>query len=62
MVMLVAILAGALCGLGWGLSGLCPGPAIANVGLLRWDLLSFVLAMVAGMLVADRLARLSARA
>jgi len=44
------LLAGAvLFGLGWGLSGLCPGPAIASLAALDPDLLVFVAAMLAGM-------------
>ncbi len=42
-------------GLGWGLVGLCPGPALANLVTLRGDILLFVAAMVVGMLVHDRL-------
>ena len=40
---------GALFGLGWGLSGYCPGPAIVAVGSLRPEPLLFVAAMLAGM-------------
>jgi hypothetical protein len=29
----------ALFGLGWGLCGVCPGPAIAGLGTANWDLL-----------------------
>ncbi len=29
----------ALFGVGWGLSGVCPGPAIAGLGTGNWDLL-----------------------
>ncbi|MDR3368086.1 DUF6691 family protein [Rhodoferax sp.] len=29
----------ALFGIGWGLSGVCPGPAIAGLGTGNWDLL-----------------------
>lgn len=44
-------------GLGWGLVGLCPGPALANLVTLRGDILLFVAAMVVGMLAHDRLVR-----
>jgi uncharacterized protein len=33
-------------GVGWGLVGLCPGPAIANLGFLDWRAALFVLCMV----------------
>lgn len=36
-------------GVGWGLVGLCPGPAVSGLGLGRYELLVFVLAMLAGM-------------
>ncbi len=36
-------------GIGWGLAGFCPGPAIVLAGLLNGKALVFVLAMLAGM-------------
>jgi uncharacterized membrane protein YedE/YeeE len=41
-------------GVGWGLGGFCPGPALANLGALRVEALLFVPAMTIGMLVAQR--------
>ncbi|MBO9456275.1 hypothetical protein J7376_12945 [Paracoccus sp. R12_1] len=41
----------ALFGLGWGLSGLCPGPAMASLGFGGVPFLIFFAAMVAGMLL-----------
>ena len=38
-----------LFGIGWGLVGLCPGPAITDLGFLDWRAALFVLAMAAGM-------------
>jgi hypothetical protein len=38
-----------LFGLGWGLAGFCPGPALASLGLGAWQVALFVLAMLAGM-------------
>lgn len=44
------LLAGAaIFGIGWGLSGFCPGPAIAAVVSLRPEPFIFLLAMAAGM-------------
>lgn len=37
-----------LFGLGWGLSGLCPGPALAGLVLAQGKTLLFVLSMFAG--------------
>lgn len=44
----------ALFGVGWGLAGFCPGPAVTNLGALREAALIFVLAMLVGMLFAQR--------
>jgi uncharacterized membrane protein YedE/YeeE len=38
-----------LFGIGWGIAGLCPGPAIASLALSPLSVLPFVLAMLAGM-------------
>lgn len=38
-------------GIGWGLVGYCPGPAIASLGLASPKALVFVLSMLAGMLL-----------
>jgi hypothetical protein len=48
----------ALFGIGWGLAGLCPGPAIASLALVWPQAAVFSLAMLAGML----LVRLAGRA
>lgn len=36
-------------GIGWGLAGFCPGPALVALGAGHWQALLFVLAMAAGM-------------
>jgi uncharacterized membrane protein YedE/YeeE len=41
----------ALFGIGWGMVGLCPGPAVAALGLGLWQPWLFGAAMAAGMLV-----------
>jgi uncharacterized membrane protein YedE/YeeE len=38
----------AIFGIGWGLVGLCPGPALANLGFLDGRAALFVLAMASG--------------
>ena len=45
----------ALFGLGWGLIGLCPGPAIVNLAGLSTPIIVFVIAMGAGMFGHDLL-------
>lgn len=42
----------ALFGLGWGLSGFCPGPAIASLTTLSAQPVIFIAGMLAGMLFA----------
>ena len=42
----------ALFGLGWGLSGFCPGPAIASLVFGHMESFIFVAAMAAGMIAA----------
>lgn len=39
----------ALFGIGWGIAGLCPGPAIANLAIAPVAVAPFVVAMLAGM-------------
>ena len=39
----------ALFGIGWGLAGLCPGPAVASLALSPLSVLPFLVAMLAGM-------------
>lgn len=50
------LLGAALFGIGWGLTGFCPGPALTALPLLAAGTLIFVPAMVAGALVARLLA------
>ncbi|MEP7316044.1 MAG: DUF6691 family protein [Sphingomicrobium sp.] len=38
-----------LFGIGWGLAGICPGPAIASLALVPAKVFPFIIAMVAGM-------------
>lgn len=44
----------ALFGIGWGLAGFCPGPALSALSLGLAPVLVFVLAMAIGMLLHDR--------
>jgi len=40
-----------LFGIGWGMAGICPGPAIANVPTLSFEVFFFVGSMLLGMLL-----------
>lgn len=44
-------------GIGWGIAGICPGPAIALLLSGHWQILLFVLAMMAGMAMYNGLER-----
>jgi uncharacterized membrane protein YedE/YeeE len=47
----------ALFGIGWGIAGYCPGPALAGLGVASIEALWFVPAMLAGMLLHRALNR-----
>lgn len=51
------IVGAVLFGLGWGLAGYCPGPALAGLGLGNGEVPVFLAAMVAGGLLQSRWAR-----
>jgi uncharacterized membrane protein YedE/YeeE len=51
------LLGAAIFGIGWGLAGYCPGPALAGLGRLAPESLWVVPAMFAGFWIADRLKR-----
>ena len=46
-----------LFGAGWGLSGLCPGPAISAAALGQAEIYVFLFALLAGMLMKDGVKR-----
>ena len=46
------ILGSAIFGAGWGLIGLCPGPAISSIALLDIHSITFILAMFVGFYLA----------
>jgi uncharacterized membrane protein YedE/YeeE len=49
------LIAGGLFGIGWGLVGLCPGPALVNLTGLSFPVIAFVVAMAIGMVGYDAL-------
>ncbi len=42
-------------GIGWGLGGLCPGPAISNILSGNVKIISFIIMMIIGMWVGKKL-------
>jgi uncharacterized protein len=48
------IIGAALFGVGWGLCGLCPGPALANLARATPGIILFVSAMIVGQWLAIR--------
>lgn len=51
------VVGSAIFGVGWGMAGFCPGPAIAALAFGKVELVIFVAAMLLGMTVHDRWAR-----
>jgi uncharacterized membrane protein YedE/YeeE len=48
------LIGAAIFGVGWGLAGVCPGPAIAGLGTGNWPLLASLAGMLAGAYVQGR--------
>jgi len=48
------VLGALLFGIGWGLYGYCPGPAIASLAYLHWESFLFVAAMATGMFLQSK--------
>lgn len=46
-----------LFGIGWGIAGICPGPAVAILLTGHWQVLLFVTAMLIGMALFEALER-----
>ncbi len=44
----------AIFGVGWGLSGICPGPGVANLVVGHFGFLIFVASMLVGMLLGEK--------
>ena len=56
------ILGSVVFGVGWGLAGFCPGPALVSIGAGQPKAALFVVAMIGGMLLYELAERLIARA
>ena len=53
------LLGSAIFGGGWGLAGICPGPAITVLGSGSLNIILFISSMAMGMLVVDKASRRS---
>jgi len=53
------LIGSAVFGVGWGLSGFCPGPAVVAAGAGYWQAAVFTLSMLAGMAVHELSVRLA---
>lgn len=51
------VVGSALFGIGWGLAGICPGPALVAVIIKPAEAAPFAIAMIAGLLLSARLIR-----
>ena len=48
------IIGSVLFGIGWGLGGLCPGPAVAILGYSFFPAIIFMIAMLIGLFIGKR--------
>jgi len=51
----------AVFGIGWGIAGFCPGGALPALGTGRWEVIVFVLALLAGIFLAKFIQSMGAR-
>ncbi|MEC7257742.1 MAG: DUF6691 family protein [Pseudomonadota bacterium] len=47
----------AIFGIGWGIAGFCPGGALPALGTGRWEVLTFVAALIVGIVATRALTR-----
>ncbi len=53
------LLGAAIFGIGWGICGVCPGPAIAGLGVGNWPMLITLASIFAGAYIQGRLVKQS---
>ncbi|TXJ06695.1 MAG: YeeE/YedE family protein [Acinetobacter sp.] len=49
------LLGGALFGIGWGIAGICPAPALTLIGLGHYEVFYFIVAMLGGMWIYHKM-------
>lgn len=45
------VIGSAIFGIGWGISGVCPGPAVANLFLFETGMIIFITSLIVGILI-----------
>ena len=55
------IIGGAIFGIGWGIAGICPGPALVLVGGGVFKGVVFVIAMLLGMALFEKFSRMKSK-
>jgi len=48
------VLGAVIFGVGWGLAGICPGPSLVALNSFESNIVVFIVAMLAGILVHDK--------
>ncbi|WP_375321129.1 DUF6691 family protein [Aliivibrio logei] len=48
------VIGAAIFGLGWGIAGVCPGPAVSSFALGNMDVIVFFIAMMAGLAITHK--------
>lgn len=49
------LIGAAFFGIGWGIGGLCPGPAVAVLSLAFWPVILFIAFMAIGLVIGQKL-------
>lgn len=49
------IIGSVMFGIGWGIAGVCPAPALTLLGLGQWTALYFIVAMIIGIILHDQI-------
>lgn len=49
------IIGAGLFGIGWGLAGICPGPALVNMGQFNGEMMLFIVAMILGSYLGNKM-------
>ena len=56
-IVIILILGATFFGIGWGLIGLCPGPAIASLALVNINSIIFLISMISAFFIVQIIRR-----